>query len=160
MDDAVYLAGTRSQPFGDSKAGLSSDLDALAAYVRSLTNEPPSPYPRGASSERGKVLFESAATRCTECHSGSRFTDSGVGGLHDVGTIGPASGSRLGAKLEGLDTPTLAGAWRTAPYLHDGSAATLRDVLTTKNADDRHGVTSALSSSEIDDLIAYLLTLD
>ena len=33
--------------------------------------------------------------------------------------------------LLGLDTPSLLGVWETAPYLHDGSAATLRDVLTT-----------------------------
>ena len=36
MADAVFNQGTRNQPLGDSKAGLSSDLDALAAYVASL----------------------------------------------------------------------------------------------------------------------------
>lgn len=80
--------------------------------------------------------------------------------LHDVGTITPASGARRGAPLTGLDTPTLRGLWRSAPYLHDGSAPTLRDVLTTRNAGDRHGTTSTLSAAELDDLIAYLLCLD
>jgi cytochrome c peroxidase len=58
-----------------------------------------------------------------------------------------------------FDTPTLVEIWRTAPYLHDGSAATLRHVLTTKNQGDRHGKTSHLSARQIDDLLAYLLSL-
>ena len=37
MTDAAFNAGTRSQPLGDAKAGVSADLDALAAYVASLT---------------------------------------------------------------------------------------------------------------------------
>jgi hypothetical protein len=52
-----------------------------------------------------------------------------------VGTLGPGSGQRLGGPLSGLDTPTLRDLWRTAPYLHNGSAATLRDVLVTRNQD-------------------------
>ena len=44
MSDALFNAGTRSQPLGDPKAGLSADLDALAAYVGSLGAFAPSPY--------------------------------------------------------------------------------------------------------------------
>jgi hypothetical protein len=62
--------------------------------------------------------------------------------------------------LFGVDTPTLLGVWETPPYLHDGSAATLRDVLTTKNPDDLHGYVSALSSQELDELVAYLQQID
>ena len=80
--------------------------------------------------------------------------------LHDVGTLGPGSGQRLGGTLTGIDTPTLHGVWRTGPYLHDGSAATLREVLVDRNPSDQHGTTSTLSTSEIDDLVAYLLCLD
>ena len=58
-----------------------------------------------------------------------------------------------------FDTPTLIEAWRTAPYLHDGSAASLRDVLTTRNPHDEHGQTSTLSPQELDDLCAYVLSL-
>ena len=47
--------------------------------------------------------------------------------LHDVGTLTAGSGMRLGGALPGLDTPGLRGLWATAPYLHDGSAATLRE---------------------------------
>src|ERR1035437_3846129 len=56
-------------------------------------------------------------------------------------------------------TPALIELWRTAPYLHDGSAATVRDVLTTRNPRDRHGKTSNLTGKEIEDLCAYLLSL-
>ncbi|MEQ9080269.1 MAG: PKD domain-containing protein [Sandaracinaceae bacterium] len=164
MDDADYEA--RSETFGAPKAGLSPDLDALAAYVTSLDAHLPSPHraPDGSLTEagaRGRVIFEAAG--CESCHSGPTLTDSAVVAgapvLHDVGTLGPGSGGRLGAPLTGLDTPTLHDLWNTAPYLHDGSA-TLREVLTTRNAGDRHGVTSGLSEAEIDDLIAYLLQLD
>ena len=74
--------------------------------------------------------------------------------MHDVGTatvderIGPA-----------YDTPSLRGLYDSAPYLHDGSAATLYEVLTTANPDDEHGVTSHLSEDEIANLITFLLIL-
>jgi cytochrome c peroxidase len=74
---------------------------------------------------------------------------------HDVGT-GDGPGERLGPAF---DTPSLRGLWDSAPYLHDGSAPTLRDVLTTRNAGDRHGTTSTLTPQQIDDLVAYLRSL-
>jgi hypothetical protein len=170
MADADWRSGTRSQTLGDPKAGVSADLDALAAYVSSLTAEPRSPHrtPEGEltpAAEAGKALFESPALGCGECHTGPRLTDSqfvdpGVPLLHDVGTLGPGSGQRLGQPLTGLDTPTLHGLWRTAPYLHDGSAATLEDVLVARNPDDLHGVTSMLDAAERAALVAYLLCLD
>jgi hypothetical protein len=49
--------------------------------------------------------------------------------------------------------------WRTAPYLHDGSAATMRDVLTTGNQNDQHGKTSHLTAEQVGDLIEYVLSL-
>jgi hypothetical protein len=80
--------------------------------------------------------------------------------LHDVGTLGEGSGKRLGGTLSGIDTPTLHGLWHSGPYLHDGSAATLEEVLRDRNPDDEHGVTSSLSDADIGDLIQYLLSLD
>lgn len=170
LSDADWQAGTHSQTLGDPKAGLSADLDALASYVTSLKEEPPSPF-RGAmgelppEAEAGRALFESMELACTTCHKGPRLTDSqfvdpGVPLLHDVGTLGPGSGKRLGGPLTGLDTPSLHGLWRTPPYLHDGSAATLEAVIGAKNANDAHGVTSALSAGERAQLVAYLLCLD
>jgi hypothetical protein len=43
MTDAQFNTGTRSQPLGDPKAGVSTDLDALAAYVASLNTADPTP---------------------------------------------------------------------------------------------------------------------
>jgi cytochrome c peroxidase len=57
------------------------------------------------------------------------------------------------------DTPTLLGVYKTAPYLHHGKAATLRDVVTTQNAGDRHGRTSHLSAGAVDDLVEFLKAL-
>lgn len=170
MDDADWRSGTHSQTLGDAKVGLSADLDALAAYVGSLGDEAPSPFraPGGGlppEAEAGRALFLSPGLGCASCHKGARLTDSvfvdpGVPLLHDVGTLGPGSGKRLGQPLTGLDTPTLHGLWRTAPYLHDGSAPDLEAVLTVKNADDLHGTTSMLTPGERADLVAYLLCLD
>ena len=135
MTDAQFNTGTRSQPLGDRKAGVSADLDALAAYVSSLSAFEPSPR-RNAD---GTLTTEAVAGRgvfaaqCVTCHAGSAFTDSALGSLRNIGTIKASSGTRLGATLTGIDTPTLRDAWQTAPYLHDGSAATLADAITAHN---------------------------
>lgn len=71
---------------------------------------------------------------------------------HDVGTLTEASGKHLGEPLEGIDTPTTLGVWDTAPYFHDGSAATLLEVVT------RHGDTEGLSGEQLNDLVQYLLS--
>ena len=171
LSDAVFHSGTRDTTLGDPKAGLSPELDALAAYLTSLDAFGISPTRREgdatweAARARGEALFRDPVRRCAECHAGARTTDSafsspGVPVLHDVGTLSASSGSRLGAPLSGLDTPTLRGLWSSAPYLHDGSAATLEEVLTTRNLADRHGVTQDLSSTERADLITFLLSLD
>lgn len=163
LSDEQFEEGTRGTSLGDPKAGVSPELDALAAYVTSLDRVNPSPFrnPDGTLTEegwRGREVFLRAG--CADCHSGPDFTDSAPGVRHDVGTISPTSGNRLGGPLDGLDTPTLRGIWETAPYLHDGSAATLLEVITTKNPDDRHGVTSQLSDVERQELVAYLLQID
>ncbi|MSP16794.1 MAG: hypothetical protein EXR73_09330 [Myxococcales bacterium] len=170
MADADFAAGTRAQTLGDPKAGTSVDLDALAAYVSSLVSHPPSPHREpdgtlGAAARRGELLFASSALGCTDCHSGPRFTDSAflapnAPRLHDVGTLGLGSGGRLGGTLTGIDTPTLIGLFSSAPYLHDGSAATLAEIFTVRNSDDRHGRTTQLVAGDIDDLVAYLIALD
>ena len=73
---------------------------------------------------------------------------------YDVGTRGPYD--REGDKFY---TPKLIEIYRVAPYLHDGRAATLREVITKFNPGDRHGATSNLTEQEIDDLVAYLKSL-
>ncbi len=151
-------------PLGTPNAGRSEALDALAVYVASLSKPRGSPYRTDAEAiARGGLLFESNQTGCANCHTLPRYTDSKLGDgeflLHDVGTLKPGSGARLGQPLTGLDTPTLVGLWDGAPYLHDGSAATLRDVLKDNNPSDLHGKTSDLSPGELDDLEAFLLSL-
>lgn len=161
MPDAEFAA--RENPLGLGKAGVSSELDALAAYVNSLTEYGRSPYRNVDGSltqngRQGRALFTSLG--CAQCHAGPDFTDSSVAGLHDVGTIKPGSGKRIGAPLVGIDTPSLAGLWQTAPYLHDGSAATVADVFTAQNRNNRHGVTSNLSATQRQQLAAFLLQID
>jgi DNA-binding beta-propeller fold protein YncE len=161
MSDAQYASS--APPMGPPKAGRSAALDALAAYVDSLVEVERSPHRQwdgspSADGAAGRALFVTAG--CVACHSGPSFTDSSLRRRHDVGTLGPGSGGRLGLPLDGLDTPSLLGVWATAPYLHDGSAATLEEVLTLRNPFDQHGQTAALSSTEIAQLVAFLLELD
>jgi mono/diheme cytochrome c family protein len=131
-----------------------SEAAAIVDYLRSLEPMPSPRLEKGSltrSAHRGKALFESARTGCSTCHPPGLFTDLQS---YDVGTRAP--GDNAGDKF---DTPTLVELWRTAPYLHDGSAATVRDVLTNRNPHDRHGKTSKLSRRQIEDLCAYLLSL-
>jgi len=170
MHDDDFFADGRDHPLGAVKAGISADLDALAAYVSSLDTYPRSPYrdPAGELTPEatlGRAIFVDALTQCTSCHSGPDLTDSGFDDfghpiLHNVGTLGSLSGHRLGEELPGIDTPTLHELFNSAPYLHDGSAATLREVLVDRNPEDRHGRTSHLDEADIENLIAYLLSLD
>ncbi len=126
---------------------------AVKAYIRAMEPER-SPYLMdGQLSEkaiRGKAIFESDETGCAGCHPGPLYTDLKT---HDVGTR-----SRLDRAAE-FDNPTLIELWRTGPYLHDGGAASLREVFTRFNPDDAHGRTSHLSDEEMDALVAYLLSL-
>ena len=152
-----------SDTLGAPKAGRSAELDALAAYVGSLTTAPTSPFRNSdgtmtADAIAGQAIFSSAG--CATCHSGSEMTDSALNVFHDVGTITAASGQRKGQPLTGFDTPTVIGVWATAPYLHDGSAATLLDVITTKNPNNLHGNTTGLTSTQKTQLVAYLQQLD
>lgn len=169
MDDDDFNQGSRNTTLGSPKAGVSDDLDALAAYVTSLNRFPASPYRLDdgsltGSALRGETIFNEPGRQCTQCHSGDAYTDSellpsGEPLLHDVGTLTEASGRRLGGDLPGIDTPTLRGLWNDAPYLHDGSARSARAVL-DQNIDDAHGVTSDLSEQQLDDLAEYVLSLE
>ena len=154
LEDAQYVAN--EDPLANPKAGLSRDLDALAAYVTSLAQTPASPYrnPDGTMTEagmRGKQVF--VKNQCYACHGGGTFTNSPADKLHDIGTITPNSGMRIGATLEGFDTPTLRGIWANAPYLHDGSAKTLEAAI------QAHQI-SSVDPAEMEDLVAYLLQID
>lgn len=126
------------------------NAEAIDEYLKSL--EPlASPYlvdeRLSEAATNGRRLFQEAG--CAACHAGELLTDMQ---RHNVGTATEEEPSGR------FDTPTLAEVWRTAPYLHDGRAATVREVLTTFNKDDRHGRTSHLTDDQLSDLIEYVLT--
>ncbi|HEX8546016.1 MAG TPA: T9SS type A sorting domain-containing protein [Cytophagaceae bacterium] len=164
MSDELFSSGTVNDPLGDKKKGLSAELDAIAAYVSSLDKVNHSPFRNadGSLSEdglAGKGIFVNL--NCGSCHSGNDFTDRSEKIIfHNVGTIQPSSGKRRNLPLTGFATPTLKGIWETSPYLHDGSAADLKEVFTLRNKANLHGNTSSLSERELDQLVSYLLQID
>jgi cytochrome c peroxidase len=86
--------------------------------------------------------------------------------MHDVGTGKPFQdhpnneGQQIAESMgTTFDTPSLRELWLTAPYLHDGRAMTLRDVLVGFNINDSHGITSHLSDAELTALETFLLGL-
>ncbi|MBM74326.1 MAG: hypothetical protein CMK59_02900 [Proteobacteria bacterium] len=139
-----------TDPLGEPKQGLSTELDALAAYVNSLPISLPSPHPH---SEAGALVFQEMG--CQDCHPPPLFTDSSLNTpiRHDIGTLTQASGLRLGQPLDGLDTPSLLGVWNTAPYLHDGSANTLEEAVF------KHQSIGMINEDEKSLLLSFLLSL-
>jgi cytochrome c551/c552/WD40 repeat protein len=147
LSDSDFAAA--QAPLGASKAGRSAPLDALAAYVSSLGNDtiPRSPHRAadgslGAAAQRGNAVF--SALGCGSCHDPAANYRSD--GLRDVGSLRATSGQRLGATLAGIETPTLLGLWDNAPYLHDGSAATLAEVFATSAGVRRQAEAAQLSA--------------
>jgi cytochrome c peroxidase len=127
---------------------------AMDEWLKSLKPAPSPLLVNGAlspSAKRGEQLFRSASIGCSVCHEPELYTDLRS---YNVGTANPFDKAD-----KEFDTPTLHELWRTAPYLHDGSAATMRDVLVARNPKDQHGTTSKLTSAELNDLIEYLLSL-
>lgn len=140
---------------------------ALAAFQRTLisANTPYDRYKYGRDdkaisdrAKRGEELFFSHRLECYHCHSGFNFTDnmrharSGfaeVGfhnnGLYNIGGKGlyPPGGEGLGEFTGNVEdtgrfrTPSLRNVAVTAPYMHDGSIATLDEVLDHYSAGGR-----------------------
>ncbi|WP_146510400.1 c-type cytochrome [Thalassoglobus neptunius] len=155
MGGRGLIAGRVNDMLGEPNAGLSRELDALAAYTNSHPFEL-SPHAKGGLTEqveRGRKLFFSKQVGCAECHSGEFYTDRQ---MHDIGTGRNDPTEKMETRY---DTPTLLGVYRTAPYLHDGTAATLKDVLTTTNPDDQHGRTSDLNDEDINAIVEFLKVL-
>ena len=153
----VIQAGTELAPgealdtLGPPHQGLSPELDALAAFMRSLA-VPPSPYQTDdATFARGQAVF--SAQGCATCHTPPLYTDRV---LHDVGTGDPAVERNSHGRGTSFDTPSLRGLWLTAPYLHDGTAAALEDVF---SAGSDHDIFRRVSAAELDDLVDFLFAL-
>ncbi|MDR1154217.1 MAG: c-type cytochrome [Bacteroidales bacterium] len=127
------------------------DAVCIDAYLKSL-RPVPSPYLVNGKLSRlakqGETLFVQAG--CNSCHNGEYLTD---GKMYNAGT-----GVEEYTDAP-FDTPALKEMWRTAPYLYNGSAVTIRDVITKFNKNDRHGETSKMSEKEIEALERYILSL-
>lgn len=160
---------------------------ALAAFQRAIAGFD-SPYDRArwggqrsaisASARRGERLFFGERLECYHCHGGFLFTDNVMHsrligaetGFHDTGVartggIGEHTGnpSQMGA----FRTPSLRNIALTAPYMHDGSMATLEEVIRhyERGGRARGPHTSSLlagfrlTPQERRDLIAFLESL-
>jgi cytochrome c peroxidase len=177
-DIPAYPAHFR-RAFGDRTISAAAVSAALAAFVRTLFSGD-SPWDRYEAGDRSAVSEDAIAgfaiftrkAQCALCHPPPLYTD---GGYHDVGVgaigpddmlidVGRALVTRDAHDEGAFKTPTLRGATRTAPYYHDGSAASLAETL-------EHGLRAAalraapgtvpgrLSSEEIQQLMAFLQAL-
>jgi YVTN family beta-propeller protein len=141
------------------------DLDALTAYILTGIKNPPNLQnnPKGELTEaqmRGKELFERTkdskgkeipeANRCITCHPAPYYTNRK---MSYVQTIASTDDSIL------FDTPHLNDIYASAPYLHDGRAATLEEIWTKYGKNDKHGVVNDMSKIQLNELIDYLKSL-
>lgn len=159
--DGVGLAPGAALPeLGEANSNKSTDLDSLARFVLEGIRVPKARAMTSRQEERGRDVFLKAG--CQECHSGTHWTVSALpsllevegveitSALRDVGTA--TSSDVLGR--QGFDVPTLLGLGSSAPYLHDGSATTLEEVL------DSPKHTPVLTENEKAHLVIFLRSID
>jgi cytochrome c peroxidase len=167
-----------AKAFGDPEVTLDRIGKAIASYERTVVTGD-SPYDRyqagdkdalSPSAVRGMALFNGKAN-CVHCHAGFNFTDESFQDI-GVGTNTPTPDpGRFAVTNDAADrgkfkTPTLRNVAQTAPYMHDGSEATLADVV---DFYDRGGIANPNLSKEIKalhltagekrDLVAFLESL-
>ncbi len=128
-------------------------LEDVNAYMKAQ-RPVPSPYlkPDGTMTDsalRGKVIFEGKAA-CAKCHVPPYYGDK------KKYAFGLGSDNERSREFA---TPILIEIWRTAPYMYDGRAVTIKEVITTDNINNRHGNTKDLTPQEVDDLSNYVLSL-
>jgi cytochrome c peroxidase len=170
-----YLAAFDAA-FGTGGVTRDKIEQALATFERTIVSAD-APFDRwirgdeaaiSAAAKRGFALFNGKAN-CAVCHSGWAFTDAA---FHDIGVakdddLGRGRLFPTSLKLQhAFKTPTLRDVARRSPYMHDGSVATLADVIELY---DRGGIDRPsrdndirplnLQSREKADLIAFLNTL-
>jgi cytochrome c peroxidase len=121
----------------------------------------------GDAAKRGFRLFNGKAN-CAACHSGWRFTDDG---FHDIGLASPDTGRAqivpdVPQLKHAFKTPGLRNIAERAPYMHDGSVASLAETIRHYDTGfiDRESLSPnmrrlGLNAREVDDLVAFLLTL-
>ena len=173
-DPAMVRAFTQAFPESPQVNGANL-AKAIATYERTFVS-PETRFDRWIAGDAhaltprevaGFTLFTGKAG-CVKCHSGFAFTDYA---FYDIGLPGEDRGRgavlRLAPAEHAFKTPGLREIARSAPYMHDGSLATLEDVLRhyaggvldrpTLSKDLPYGL--RLSEAERADLIAFLGTL-
>ena len=133
---------------------VSSKLAALHFYQLAIPapKAPAGSFERAAAA-RGKALFDDKA-RCASCHVPPLFTEPGHN-LHTPAEMGVDSFQADRSPTHMYRTAPLAGLWQHAPYFHNGTAATLTDVVRAYNVRQSLG----LSAAESADLVEYLKSL-
>jgi cytochrome c peroxidase len=127
--------------------------ESIDQYLKALQ---PIPSPHlvdgklSEAAERGKTLFFSERIGCGHCHPAPLYTDKK---LHDVGSRGELD------RRDDFDTPTLIEAWRTAPYMHDGHYATIKELIEKGKHGAFGGDIDSLTEQELDDLVEFVLSL-
>ncbi len=155
LDNAVQATFFAHSQFGGMPPPGSVAL--ITTYLSTGNPAPASPFRLADGSlspqaEAGRVIFEGSAG-CSTCHTAPFFIPAPPAPATIAGGI-PA----LGTSLSPANVPMLLGLWATSPYLSDGSAPTLFDVL-DNNPGDVHGTTSTLTQPERAALVEYLLSL-
>jgi len=129
---------------------VTAKLPALGAYQHSLATPPP---PAGSFdstvADRGRRVFERT---CASCHVGGSGTDNNSGRLHAAIETGVDGAYAARTVNKAYRTTPLRGLWQHAPYFHDGSAATLADVVAHYNRVRSLGLTA----DQQRDLVEYL----
>ena len=138
---------------------VSSKLPALRAYQFSLAAPAAAPGSfDAAAARRGRAVFNGKA-RCASCHLGGALTDINAGRLHTPAEVGQDGAYAERSVTKQYRTTPLRGLWNPpqldGPYFHDGSAATLEDVV--QHYVELKGL--ELTPAERTDLVEYLKTL-
>jgi cytochrome c peroxidase len=129
---------------------VSPKLAALRAYQHSLSAPlPPASSFDASAAERGRALFSQA---CATCHVGMTGTDNNSGKLHAAMETGVDGAYALRTANKAYRTTPLRALWQHPPYFHDGSAATLADVVGQYN----RVRTLGLTTEQQRDLVEYL----
>ncbi len=194
-------------PDDSDPASVLNAVRAIAAFVRSIVSFD-APYDRflrgdanamSASAQRGMALFFSERLECFHCHGGFNFTDSSThesatvesvgyhnNGLYNIDgeggyprdNTGLHDMTGLASDIGRFKAPSLRNVAVTAPYMHDGSVATLDDVIDhyarggrqlidgPYAGDGRHNPYKStfvkgfeISASEREDLVEFLRSL-
>jgi len=128
------------------------EVRAVVAFLGAL-DRPPNPYRLAdnmlsVEAKRGQALFEGTA-KCARCHTGPEYTSE-----HNYDVHLEADGS----PYRRWNPPSLRGVWQRGPYLHDGRAATLEELLHGPHAPEKLGG-QALTPAQRQDLIAFIQSL-